>query len=311
MFGTSPGDATSYINIINQSKKPFLTVLGNHDEWVYENTNISINTAVSNYINLTNDKLCYEPRGYGYKDFDTYKIRLIILNSFDYPDIKDINDKYIYYCSYCMYLENQISWLISTLTSTPNDYTVIIASHYVEPCIIDETKIAVHKETKHRSDSGANAGGLGIMSDTIISDIIDAYKNKTILSKNYTYNNAKYNIINGITNDININADFSSSSGKFACYICGHVHNQQIGVISNHTDQVVYFNDSSRNIENDSWTTAYSIIPKTKSGKSQNLMTVLCVDTDNKNLNFIRIGAYLSIYMEDYSFLNYKYSENL
>ena len=95
------------------------------------------------------------------------------------------------------------------------------------------------------------------------------------------------------------------------CYICGHVHNQQIGVISNHTDQVVYFNDSSRNITNDPWTTAYSIIPKTKSGKSQNLMTVLCVDTDNKNLNFIRIGAYLSIYMEDYSFLNYKYSENL
>ena len=168
MFGTSPGDATSYINIINQSKKPFLTVLGNHDERVYENTNISITTAVSNYINLTNDKLCYEPRGYGYKDFDTYKIRLIILNSFDYPDIKDINDKYIYYCSYCMYLENQISWLISTLTSTPNDYTVIIASHYVEPCVVDETKIAVHKETKHRSDSGANAGGLGIMSDTII-----------------------------------------------------------------------------------------------------------------------------------------------
>lgn len=293
----------NYVSITNNAKKPLLTVMGNHDERVYENTDITVEDCVGNFIALTDEAACYSERGYGYKDFDNYKIRIIVLNSFDYPNNQDSLGKYIYYGSQPMYLKAQIDWLIETLNSVPENYTVIVAAHITEPVQCDETKIPQHLSTINRPDANAVLGTCGFMSDTIISDIIEAYRNKALLNKSYTYSRQTANLTG-----IEVDADFSAASGDFACYICGHTHNQAIGKIYNHENQVVYFNDSSRGlINNSSWTQAYSLIPRTIDGKGQDLVTILCVDTENKNLNFIRVGAHLSMYMEDYNMLNYPY----
>ena len=269
---------------------------------MYENTDITVEDCVESFIALTDEAECYSERGYGYKDFDNYKIRIIILNNFDYPNNQDSLGKYIYYGSQPMYLQEQTDWLIETLNSVPENYTVIVAGHITEPVQCDEMKIPQHLSTLNRSNVNAVIGTCGFMSDTVIADIIEAYRNKTSLTKSYTYSRQTANVTG-----VEVDADFSDAKGEFACYICGHTHNQAIGRIHNHENQVVYFNDSSRGlINNSSWTQA-SLVPRTREGRAQDLLTVLCVDTENKNLNFIRVGAHLSMYMEDYNILSYPY----
>jgi hypothetical protein len=203
-----------------------------------------------------------------------------------------------------MYLQEQIDWFVDTLESTPQDYTVIVASHYAEPTTLDQSVLDQHVGTAHVTGLTSNRGSVGNMGDTIISDIIDAFQNKTTLTKSYTYTTQ------GSVTGVSVSADFTAIDAEFACHICGHVHCQSIGHIENYPNQVAYFNDTSCCLANDTssmWTTYWSLLPRNPEGASQDLLTILCVDTDNKMINLVRVGADRNIYGEDSSFINYTY----
>jgi hypothetical protein len=305
-FGYGPNLDQIYlpqkIAAINMTDKPAFILLGNHDQRVDGVIDVTTKQVVDAFLRETNDGEIYEDNGCFYKDFDDYDIRVIGLNAFDMPDDKE-DGAYIYYGSSIMYQQTQITWLIDTLNSVPADYTVIILSHYVEPTLIDNNAIDIHPEFIGASYTSLNWGELGRMSGPVIADIINAYKNKTTISQTYTYS------MNGThQGSVNASADFQSAEGEFACYIVGHTHCHAIGHLVSHPDQVVYFHDSSRaTINNSTWTTISSLFSRDTDTKNQDLLTVFSIDTANKLLKFIRIGAHINVFGEDYNVVTYSY----
>ena len=107
-------------------------------------------------------------------------------------------------------------------------------------------------------------------------------------------------------------ADFSARTNSlFACYICGHTHRQSIGKNTAYTDQVVYINDTSclyaGNNSSTMWPSYWSLLARNPKGKTQDVLTVLCIDTANKMINLVRVGADKNMYGDDSSFINYSY----
>ena len=304
--------ASKYIPEFQKADKPCFAVMGNHDmhhsKAMSSNSN-TLEQSVDRFIGQLNNASAYSAHGYGYYDFSTYKVRLILLNDYEYPDVNDGTD-WTYYGSGRLYQQGQIDWLINTLNSVPSDYTVIIAQHTAEPSVADNNVINTHYDAKNSSgyfhgvaatQSGGQdiIGNNGYMSDTVIADIITAYIGKTTLTKSYSYSTTS----TGYTG-ISVSADFSSANGKFACLICGHNHAQAFCKLKGTIP--VYVNDTS-NCQY-AWTTGYSLIPRNQDGVSGDLITVLCIDTDNKYLHFCRIGADRTIFGEKYDVVSVPYT---
>lgn len=299
------GTAAKTITAMNKATKPVLAVMGNHDGRQKNTTNCTVEQAVSAFLGQTKLASIYEDRGYGFYDFAGYKIRIIMLNAYDFPNDKSGNN-YVYYGDSNMYRQAQIDWFVSTLNSTPDDYTVIVAEHYIEPTTLDLTTIPQHVGTANVVGLSNTRGKNGQMSGTVISDIINAFVEKTTLSQSYTYVTA------GAETGVTVSADFSArESSNFACYIVGHTHCQAIGHITGHNSQVVYINDTSCLFSNNNgsnmWPSAWSLIPRASGQKSEDLLTVLCIDTANRKLNLVRVGANMNMFGEDYDIVNYSY----
>ena len=293
------------VTIINKAEKPFLAVMGNHDGRMRANTNCTVEQATAAYMGATSMSANYQARGYGYYDFSDYKIRVVMLNNYDFPDDKNGSD-WVYYGASTMYLQAQIDWFLTTLSNTPADYSVIVASHYSEPTTIDQTILNQHVGTVGVAELSDTRGGVGQMGDTIIADIINAFINRTTLTKSYTYDTQ------GSVSGVSVLADFSArSASNFICYICGHVHCQGIGSITNYPGQLSYFNDTgciaAGDNPNNMWPTYASLIPRNGEDRTQDLITVLCVDTDNKRVSFVRVGANMNMFGEDSSFIAHTY----
>lgn len=298
------GRMAGMVSILNQATKPLFVAMGNHDGRQLATTNCTVEQAVAAFPKATTLASIYDDRGYGYYDFATYKIRLIILNAYDFPNDKS-NGDYVYYGGDPMYLKDQIDWFVSTLGSTPDDYTVIVATHYAEPTNLDQDTLDQHVGTANVYGLSDTRGSDGHMGDTVIGDIINAFRNMEALTKTYTYTPQ------GSVTVLNVSADFTGrTAANFACYISGHVHCQSIGHLWNYADQVAYFNDTSCLYANDTssmWTTCWSLLPRDPEGKSQDVLTVLCVDPDNKMINFVRVGANRNMFGEDSDFIHYTY----
>jgi hypothetical protein len=108
---------------------------------------------------------------------------------------------------------------------------------------------------------------------------------------------------------ITVSADFTNANGKFACFICGHTHKQIVAKMDAHSNQLVYINDASHCYRESTgyWTSAWSFFPRNKDGVNQDLITVLCIDTDNQVLNFVRVGADRTMFGELYDFVSINY----
>ena len=294
---------SEYVPAFNVATKPLFATMGNHD--FHHSKSISSNPynlaeSVSRYMGAMNSASVYSENGFGYYDFATYKIRLIILNQYEYPNAND-GTNWTYYGSGRLYQQGQIDWLVSTLNSVPEDYTVIIAQHSTEPADTNNTIINTHYGAKNAGGIDAHAtyiGSNGYMNDSVIADIISAYMSKGTLTKTYTYTQTS----EGYTG-ISVNADFSEANGKFACLIVGHNHAQAFCTINSTIP--VYVNDTSSCKYG--WATGYSLFARNQNGYTEDLITVLCVDTDNEYLHFVRIGADRNFFGELYDVVSVPY----
>ncbi len=296
--------ADRYIPIFKKAEKPCFATMGNHDMHhvaaVATNPN-GLEASVNRFLGQLNDASIYNSHGYGYFDFSTYKIRLIILNQYEYPDAQN-GSNWVYYGASRFYQQEQIDWLVSTLNSVPTDYTVIVAQHSTEPATTENGVINTHYGALG-TNGGVDAysayiGNNGYMSGSVIADILKAYAEKTSLTKSYTYTTTS----EGFTG-VSVSADFSSAKGILACLIVGHNHAQAFCKLK--TTIPVYVNDTS-NCEY-GWATSYSIIPRNQGGYSGDLLTVLCIDTANKYLHFVRIGADRNFFGELYDVVSVPY----
>lgn len=157
---------------------------------------------------------------YYYKDFGN--TRLISLYQYEIPLVDDPNNSNCYkYPRMTVWMgQNQIDWLISTLNSVPDGYKVIIMMHQGEQFVGDA------KDDSAFFASQASPGNT-IINGTPVVDIVQAYIDKTSISKNYvckdtaTYPTSDFSI--------SVNADFSDAKGSFAHYLSGDAHIDCVG----------------------------------------------------------------------------------
>lgn len=276
--------------------KPLFVAMGNHDEQ-HKKESADYGTVAQGVARLLpnlNTASTYNNRGYGYYDFTAYNVRMILLNCFDYPDSVTGTD-YDYYGDSILWQQDQIDFLVATLKTVPEGYTVIIASHYSELANIDNQKIDQHPGAKNIASITGNTqiGNATYMSDVVVSDIINAYKNKTALNKSYTYSNGTK------SGNVVVDDTFASSYGDFAIWICGHRHKACIAK-SSVGDYWVYVNDTSGcGSDANSWITAYSNQPRCAETNLRDLITVMSIDTANKYIKFTRIGAHINRFLDD------------
>ncbi len=88
--------------------------------------------------------------------------------------------------------------------------------------------------------------------------------------------------------------DFIDGGGKFICWLCGHEHNDYIGVTSvAGTDQLVI----GVSLAQCGVRVNYSVMDRVEGTKSQDLFNVIGFDTYNKHVRILRIGADMDIFM--------------
>ncbi|MGQ7452366.1 metallophosphoesterase family protein [Streptococcus suis] len=290
----SAGNMQIYMPLLNRVTKPFMHTLGNHDVRCEAKPsvsgNYSVEQATADYIGQSSLSSKYSARGYGYYDFDNYKLRLIVLNEYDYPDDLDASGNWLYYDSLQYFSKGQIDWFVSTLSSVPTDYAVIIARHSIEPTTYDSSIVNQHFDAKDTAQ--AITGSNGYMSGSIIADIVNAWINKESIAAEYAYSKG---------GNVAVNANFGSrSKSLFVTYLCGHRHRLGVGYITKYPNQRVIAVDTSSSDINYP-VTENSLIPRNRTGKSQDCVTVLSYDNANRVINLVTVGANKTKFLEDVS----------
>lgn len=84
---------------------------------------------------------------------------------------------------------------------------------------------------------------------------------------------------------------FIANGGEFVCWLSGHTHEDFIGTVNNHTDQIQVI-ISCANTSN-----RYSDCARTKNTKSQDLFNVFTIDTKSKLIKIIRVGSTMDKFM--------------
>lgn len=288
MLGDMSGNAFSdtvqyYIDAIAESNKPFLTVLGNHDV-VGATSDADLWTKYGDcfqYAQLASGEAVAN-KCYYYKDFATYKIRIIVLMQYDYRYTGDL-----------CYGQTQINWLISTLQSVPSDYGVIIALH-----TNSSRYMTYHMDTDITSDTWRQSNyAPTVMTGDPIPDIVDAWISGTSVTQTYpyTYSNPP--------SDLNVNADFTSrGTGEFITYLGGHWHMNVLGTPQNKPNQPDYHVPAtglSAATQGD--------MPRKAGTVSEDSLNVIAVDREKKTVKVFQIGAHFSKDAVERQFFKYSY----
>lgn len=146
----------------------------------------------------------------------------------------------------CKYISlEQINWLANVLSTTPNGYGVVIATHIpaIHNAIVTENRFSIggarYTDRAHPANEGQVAPD-DLADKAILEDIINAWLNKTTLVEKVAYHNTSYctqggfdgeyvNTLNDGENDYayQINLDFSQRTNNncyFGGYLSGHEH---------------------------------------------------------------------------------------
>ena len=275
-------DCNFYPNAVLNAEKPFFTVIGNHDagNGTAVSTNGTQQQIYDKFVAPVVAKTGTETTtSYYYKDFATPKVRVIVLNSSDMPDTLANETTFaVSHGTLGAFSQAQIDWFISTLANTPTGYHVLILMHYVNAPMTHDTNIKFQSSTASASGRENNAY-VGI-----INDIVSAWVTGGTLSQTYTSTVANMP-------DVSVSADFTSrGTGVFVGVLAGHMHRDIIGKFDNYPSQVACvfsLANRPRGSEDD--------LPRIEGEKSEDLLTVVSVDTTNRKLYLVRVGANLAI----------------
>lgn len=293
----------TFPNTVKKFSVPFMYVVGNHDTADTGLSAISESQCRARYYNdiISNGFMSAEDFGgtgkcYWYKDFATYKIRIVAL--FEYGNSEELATNAP--SSYCRrWIDStQLQWFADTLYSTPTDYSVIVLTHQMPwyPMTLDSGLFT-------QNPSALTSGTfLNTQDGRVVGDVINAFIHGTSLSETY-------NPIDGygLSKTATVTKDFSSRGvGNFICNICGHVHGSYIAHDTEYTDQLTIAVPSGASSP---YQQQYSDIPVTDTGRNIDRFYVIGIDTVNKNVNIIEIGAQDTLKMEKRNQICVSYGE--
>lgn len=303
--------AEYYTESLQAVQKPFLTVIGNHDAgWARQG---QTSNPENGYTNLSD--LCAKfitpnigfadlaegeytaGNTYYYKDFTSQKIRIIVLNLYEYPN--DINNgTFVYTRGQNCFSQEQITWFCNTLASTPSDFGVIIAQHSAS----SKMQCDLSSDWVSRMTSAAFQPEDLMDHDTdgwIIPQIVDAWINGTSLTKTFGY------AVSGSWTSISVDVDFTSrGTGEFITYIGGHWHATILSNVYGYTDQKS-FNVECLSLEN----AVYGDVPRKEGTRSEDCFCALAVDRTKKTVKLFYIGAHFTRNAVNRQYGQYSYAE--
>lgn len=296
---------STYNSIVSSLQIPTLVCVGNHDGWYpdygtqtqNEKLNqdlISPNATAFGYSLAASGEYDEAPTYY-YKDFDSRKIRVIVLNEYESG---------LYSWAYVGRIsQKQIDWLISTLADTPSDYGVLLMYH--------ASMFAVDKEQDYskfyNKTSTYSYDPIKYLNGDPIGKIIDAFISKDSASGTYTQKN------NGADETISWSADFTSlnSGVEFIAHITGHTHSDHIGLYHGTTQRQVVMNITTG--QSLYGFTHYSKannseIPRGGHGATEDAFNVYGIDRANGEIRIARVGSNITSLMEmrDYMIIPYR-----
>ena len=292
-------DGTWYTDIVNTSEKNFYTVLGNHDIGVWNGYegNGTDELAFDKFIAPTAEKIGITELTTPYYSitYDNYNTVIIVLNNYDAPDVTDENGEFVISRDNELYSQAQIDWFIQTLADVPTDYHVVVAMHSV-----GFVYTIVDSNFTHNNDDYGLEMQYPYGSNNIIPDIINAWKNGTALTE--SYEPVEYT---DILPTLTVECDFTArGKGEFVCYLVGHDHTDKIMRCAKYEDQLIVSLVTSACSD---YHVEHSDLPRVKGTKTEDALTVFCVDTEHRLIKLVRIGSNVTNELEDRTFIAISY----
>lgn len=266
-------DIDSENAMFKDTKSKRLPIVGNHD-YVYGvdanyDSHLTTNKFNAHFFkqNWVNNDIVYGDNGtYYYKDLNTCKIRIICLNSENFESVLDSNGKVtapIYNKLYQHLLgQDQYDWLANVALNMPSDdWECIIFSHV--------------PLTKTNNSAGSTVDGH--LDHSFFKNVISAFNNKT------TYNGTSATDLGTLS----AHYDFTNHRGSLICCVAGHEHYDDV-ITDTEFKTLLTTNDSfmKSNI---------SLAPSRTAGTvTEHAIDFICVNKDNKTVDAVRLGAYVS-----------------
>lgn len=289
-----PSDDIKWFNeLINNSSAKIAICTGNHDVYDDSKTDSDIYDFmfddIATKIGNTTGKTWY------YIDIASKKIRVISVNLYQYGG----SSRW-----YTHFADDQLSWLVSTLARTPTDYGVIILEHAAQVSLDnakDPNYPTFFQDVRKYNNTHNHVNG------TPIYDIIDAFIEKTTLSKTYTQT--------GNPSSLSISADFSNvaSGVEFIAHLTGHFHQDSICYVPNTKYKQLMLNVICTNAiyggEDYPYLADTSDQGRNNIDMSQDAFNVYVIDRDNKQVKIIRVGTTTKYDMSERKYMAIPYSD--
>ena len=157
------------------------------------------------------------------------------------------------------YDELQHNWLIDTLQDAlENNFSVVIANHFMptESTIDFNLFNTGFASTIRGMEAGYGNSYLGYLDDQDI----------------------RHRAAEAVDNFIN-------NGGDFVCWLCGHMHYGMVGTLNSHPNQIFIA------IEKAKWDEVWADTPRAIDSPTEDLFNVVSIDTFDKIIRVVRIGA--------------------
>ena len=269
-----------FSHFVNSSKSLVAVCVGNHD--VYDNNAVHTDSEIYDYMLADIATAIRNATGktYYYTDISSKSLRVISVNL--YQDGATGSARWHTHME-----DDQTTWLISTLASTPSGYGVVILSHSPQVNLTN----AKHTDYPVFFTDPIKYGD-NIMNDIEggipLYDIVDAFIGRTTLSKTYTQG--------GDPASLTVSADFSSvpSDVEFIAHLTGHYHEDAVCYLPGTQEKQLMLNVTCTNAIYGGETYQYLAdvgdIGRFDGDATQDAFNAYIIDRDAGTVQIVRVG---------------------
>lgn len=297
-----------YSAYLKRSTKPFLFVAGNHDVGQTNYSGIDQATARTNYFDpiieagyLSSSDFIGSGKCSWFKDFDSYKIRIIAPFEFGncYTASSGVTNK----CARRWYDTEVLEWLADALYTTPEGYSVIILTHIMSSTNMDfvDHMFCTSEEIGFPYTNWSNLF-MNTIDGNPLEDLVNAFMNSTAISQ--TYNSAAWTEL-GKTATVSKDFSTRSENGKFIAYFAGHIHGNYIFRSNTYPDQMCLVMPTA---SGNQFQRRYGDMMYSANCRNRDNFCVVGIDTENKMINLVKIGGQVTMDMRERTYASISYA---
>ncbi len=257
-----------------RSRTPLYNCIGNHE--TFRGSEKPSNEELHELlISPLRNIVSPNGRGYYHVDFETHKIRLIVVNDYDFdaPDSGKLRESYTI-------SQTQCEWLAETLKdASEKGYGVIIAAHESDipiPAGSDSNPFCQRFEPYPWS--------LPTPHEHIIADIVEAFRTGGRVKLDFAWR------ASGLPVKLDVSFD---KPGEFICYLNGHRHGDYVGYLPGFKGQLSIgmpcsgcFPEGYHNIGEE-----ISDLPRIPDTVTEDCINFYTLDREARAISIVRLGA--------------------